>query len=409
MINNKQNMIKISLMIWIFLCIFPDSLVASKKVQQAPNFSEWLDKLKVEAIKKRISKETLEKTLFKVKPLKRVIELDRKQPEFSMTFSDYIKKSVTKKRVRQGRQLLGKYKNVLDSVSGKFDVQQRFLIAFWGLETNYGNYTGSFPIVPALVTLAHDRRRASFFRNQLFAALKLIDQGHIRYNARGSWAGAMGNHQFMPTTYRDFATDFDQDGAADLWNSKPDTFASAANYLKKAGWDSSKNWGREVKLPTDFEFGLSGLKERRKLYDWGLMGVKKTDGSALPEVDIDACLLLPSGYRGPAFLVYSNFRSILIWNRSIYYALAVGLLADQLIFEKPVLDTPLVVEPAMSRSEIKEIQKNLEVRGYNPGGVDGILGSKTRLAIKSFQKNSQQPEDGHPSVELLKTLRNSGL
>jgi len=379
--------------------------LSAKEPPPPPPFTTWLSELTVEAKSRGISDALLKRALAGISPIKRVIELDRRQPEFSMTFWSYLTKSVNEQRIKKGRQMLAKHKVLLSRVSKKMGVQPRFLVAFWGLETNFGTYTGVFPVVGALVTLAHDRRRSKFFRAQLLAALKLMDQGNFPVDVKGSWAGAMGNHQFIPTTYRDFAVDFDGDGKRNLWTSLPDIFASAANYLGRSGWDAKRTWGREVQLPKDLDLALTGLEVRKPLSDWQKFGVRRMGGGNLPNVDIEASLVLPAGYRGPAFLVYNNFRTIMVWNRSIYYALAVGHLADRLVGAgalktvKPEKDSPL------SRRDVMDIQRRLNAKGFDAGGIDGRIGPMTRNAIKSYQKSVYLPADGYPDMGLLERLR----
>jgi len=380
------------------------SAEAQKQVAEAPAFEPWLQDLKQEAITRGISAEVLTQALRGVQPIPRVLELDRRQPEFTLTFWSYLERSVNDKRIQKGRELLVTHKKLLDEIHKKYGIPPRFLVAFWGLESNFGQYTGVFPVVAALVTLAHDRRRATFFREQLLAVLGLIDQGDIAIGTKASWAGAMGNHQFIPTTYRDFAVDYNGDGKRDLWNTLPDIFASAANYLKGAGWDKDKTWGREVKLPAGFAYELSGLKIKKPLKEWQKLGVRRASGGNLPAVEIDASIVLPGGYQGPAFLVYNNYRTIMIWNRSILYALAVGHLADrfvgtgQLVAKKPKNDRPL------TRQDVSAIQRLLTANGFDVGGADGVVGSKTRAAIKMFQKQARLPADGYPSAGLLERL-----
>jgi membrane-bound lytic murein transglycosylase B len=379
--------------------------VSAKEVLPAPPFEPWLNELKDEARGRGISDALLQRTLGNVKPIKRVIELDRRQPEFSMTFWSYLTKSVSNARIKKGKEMLVKHKTLLNKVSKKLGVQPRFLVAFWGLESNFGKYTGVFPVVGALVTLAHDPRRAKFFREQLLAVLALMDQGNFPIDVKGSWAGAMGNHQFIPTTYRDFAIDFDGDNKRNLWASLPDIFASAANYLHRSGWDGTKTWGREVKLPKDIDFAVTGLEVRKPLSEWQALGVRRMDGRALPNVEIEASVVLPAGFQGPAFLVYKNFRTVMVWNRSIYYALAVGHLADRLVGGGPLITKKPKVDKPLSRQDVSDMQRRLTANGFDTGGIDGRVGPMTRKAIKAFQKSNLLPADGYPSMGLLERLR----
>ncbi|MDT8287791.1 MAG: lytic murein transglycosylase, partial [Elusimicrobiales bacterium] len=371
-------------------------------------FQTWLEGFKATAAARGVSAATLDKALADAAYIPRVIELDQRQPEFTMTFWQYFEKTISDKRVARGRELLKTHAGLLSKVEAKYGVPPRFLVAFWGLESNFGDYTGSFPLIGALATLAFDARRSRFFSEQLLAALEIIDRGDIPADARASWAGAMGNTQFIPSTYRAYAIDFDGDGRRDLWRSLPDVFASSAHFLAKSGWRREETWGREVRLPKGFDFALSGLNKKLKIKEWQAKGVRRADGGDLPAADVDAALVLPAGADGPAFLVYGNYETILIWNRSILYALAVGHLADRLagkgplVAEKPNNDNPL------SRADMQEIQRLLGEKGFDAGGQDGIAGAKTRSAIKAYQGREGLAPDGHPDSRLLDHLRGNG-
>jgi len=375
------------------------------QVRAETDFESWLQGLRKQALSQGIRPETLDKALAGVKPIARVIELDQHQPEFTLTFWKYLNGAINDKRIKRGRALLKKHSKLLKKIEKKYGVPPRFLVSFWGLESNFGDFTGSFSTVGALATLAYDKRRGAFFRTQLLALLSLIDAGDIPSDIKSSWAGAMGNHQFIPTTYKSYAVDYDGDGKRDLWNSLPDIFASASNFLKASGWKSNRNWGREVRLPKDFNLELSGLGAKRKLVEWNALGVRRMDGRTLPAVDINASVVLPAGYQGPAFLVYNNFRSTLKWNRSIFYAIAVGHLADRLAGAGPLKTPKPKQEIALSRKDIMDLQSLLNAKGFNAGGADGILGSKTRNAVKAFQKSVRLPADGFASFGLLERLR----
>ena len=373
--------------------------------QCAEEFSSWLEELRQEARTVGISESTLHEALDNLDPIPRVIELDRRQPEFTQTFWRYLDSRVTEKRIERGRTLLKKHKELFDTIERRYGVQPRFLVAFWGLETNFGDYLGSFSVIGSLATLAHDPRRSEFFRSELLAALSIIEDGHISAaNMLGSWAGAMGQPQFMPSTFVRYAVDGDSDGRQDIWHTLPDVFASAANFLSESGWQGDKTWGREVKIPSDFNLELTGKKVKKTLAAWQNLGVRKITGQDLPKVDIEASLILPAGHAGPAFLVYNNFHTILRWNRSDFYAIAVGYLADRIIGRRPLLSFRPASEQPLSRNQVEKIQELLIARGYDPGGIDGVIGSQTRLAIKEFQRTAKLPADGHPSAELLEIL-----
>ena len=376
----------------------------SKTVAPPPPFDQWLQSLKAEAISNGVRKIIVDQALDGVRPLPRIIELDRSQPEFTLTLGSYFSKAITPKRIAKGQEMLEKHKALLRQVYEKFGVQPRFIVAFWGLESNFGQYTGVFPVVNALVTLSYDRRRSSFFREQLLAVLQLIDKGHFPVNVKGSWAGAMGNHQFIPTTYRDFAVDFDGDGKIDLWNSLPDIFASAANYLARAGWQRDQTWGREVRLSGPFDVALTGLQIQKSLREWDSLGVRRVDGRKLPNVMIDgASLLLPAGYKGPKFLVYQNYRTTMIWNRSRLYAFAVGHLSDRLL-GKAAIQADLGDIHPLARSKVIEIQEKLNKAGFEAGEPDGRVGPITRRAIRRYQARHGLPPDGFPNSQLINHL-----
>ncbi len=299
----------------------------------ASNFDAWLGEFREEARRKGFSDATLTKTLSDLKPIPRVIELDRRQPEFTLTFGDYMKRVVTDTRITKARNRFAKHRVLLESVGKQFGVQPRFIVALWGIETDFGRITGGFKVIPALATLAHDGRRSAFFRSQLFNALTIVEQGHIRAGKmNGSWAGAMGQIQFMPSSFLNFAVDFDGDGRKDIWMSQEDVFASAANYLAKSGWNGSQTWGRQVDLPKNFDVSLINYKKIRKpLSDWQRRGVRRSGGGDLPKAAMSASMVRPTTGKEPSFLVYGNYLTILKWNRSHYFALAVGRLADAII------------------------------------------------------------------------------
>ncbi|MBC8337558.1 MAG: lytic murein transglycosylase [Rhodospirillales bacterium] len=379
--------------------------VPATAAEPAEPFSGWLEKLRLEAVGQGISPEFLDLALTGLKPIKRVVELDRRQPEFTLTFWRYLNNAINDKRIRRGQEMLARHGKLLKKIEGKYGVPPRFIAAFWGLETNYGQYTGVFPVIGAVATLAHDGRRGSFFRSQLMAALKIMSRGDVNHRVKGSWAGAMGNFQFIPTTYKDFAVDGDGDGKRDMWNSYPDMFASAANYLSRSGWRRGWTWGREVRLPKGFKLELTGLGVRKPLSSWRALGVQRMDGKSLPDLAEEASIVLPAGYNGPAFLVYKNFRTILTWNRSILYAVAVGHLADRLVGAPPFKSKRPSVEVPLSRNDIKDMQRLLTARGFDTGGSDGVAGPQTRSAIRAYQKKSLLPADGYPNMGLLERLR----
>jgi membrane-bound lytic murein transglycosylase B len=317
----------------ILLLIFAISLISLPPQAKAVDFDTWIKEFSAEATTKGISPSTVDNALVGIRPIPRVIELDRRQPEFTLTFSNYMKRVVTATRIKKARVRYDRHRELLERVRKRYGVQPRFIIALWGIETDFGRLTGGFDVIPALATLAHDGRRSTFFRAQLLNALRVVDQGHIEADKmKGSWAGAMGQVQFMPSSFLNFAVDFDGDGRKNLWTSKEDVFGSAANYLAKSGWNGGESWGRKVKLPTPFDEGLINYKKITKpLREWDGLGVLRDDRTRLPSVNIKASLVRPKEGQGPSFIIYGNYRAILKWNRSHYFALAVGHLADAII------------------------------------------------------------------------------
>ena len=324
-----ESPIKIMLYITILIIIYIKMVSATEdKV-----FQIWKSDLKKEAITLGVKNDTFDKVFSTVKIIDKVIELDRRQPERKITFQEYLNKALSFKRIKLGREKYINYKKELDAVSKKYNVQGRFIVAIWGVETNYGSYTGKFPLISSLTTLAFDGRRSKLFRKQLLDALIIIEKENINlHEMLGSWAGAMGQSQFMPSSYIRYAQDYDNDGIKDIWNSHLDIFASIANYLKSYDWDNSKTWGREVIIKEkDFDkLNLDDLKNK-SLNHWKTKGVKKSNGEELPHVDILATLIMPDGFKGKKFLVYNNFKIIKKYNNSNYYALSVGLLSDGVV------------------------------------------------------------------------------
>jgi membrane-bound lytic murein transglycosylase B len=305
---------------------------SSLPTQAATPFETWLEGARADALKQGIRAATLDEAFKDLKPIPRVVELDRKQPEFTLTFKQYLSRVVNDRRARKGKRMMEKHAALLDEVSAKYGVQKRFIVALWGIETDFGGITGGFPVIASLATLAHDGRRSKFFRKEMMLALKIIDQGHIAAKDMiGSWAGAMGQNQFMPSSFHNFAVDYNGDGAKDIWHNQPDVFGSIANYLKRSGWRDDLTWGRLVSLPKGFPKSKTGRKLRKPLSEWQHLGVRKIDGSDLPSRDIKGAIVLPAKKRmSPAYMAYGNFNVILKWNRSDYFAVAVGTLSDRL-------------------------------------------------------------------------------
>jgi membrane-bound lytic murein transglycosylase B len=295
------------------------------------DFPSFLAGVRQDALKEGIRQRTLDVALANVQPIARVLELDKKQPERILTFAQYIERVVPQSRIDLARRKMQENQPLLDEISKKFGVQPRFIVALWGIETDFGQRTGTFQIVPALATLAYDGRRSAFFRKELIDALRIIDQGHITPEAMiGSWAGAMGQNQFMPSSFLAYAYDWNGDGRRDIWTSREDALASIANYLAKVGWKGSETWGREIRLPARFDQGMVGLDTKKPIAGWSALGVRRADGGELPARDIEASLVQPGGPEGPTLLVYDNYRTVMKWNKSLYFASAVGFLSDGL-------------------------------------------------------------------------------
>jgi membrane-bound lytic murein transglycosylase B len=369
-------------------------------------FRDWVAALRDEAREKGISEATLDAALKDIAPAVRVIELDRRQPEFTQTFWTYLRRRVSEERTKRGREMLAKHRDLLDQIHARYGVAPRYLVAFWGLETNYGDYLGGFRVIDALATLAYDQRRAHFFRTELLSALQIIEEGHISPDGmKGSWAGAMGHMQFIPSTFMGHAVDHTGDGRKDIWGSLPDAFSSAANFLTNLGWRSGESWGREVRLPAGFDLMLATMNTRKTLAQWSALGVRRADGKPLPQEDMQGSIVLPQGHAGPAFLVYDNFRVIMRWNRSINYAISVGHLADRIVGLPEIAHGRGAEHEPLSRDEIEEIQQLLNRLGFDAGAEDGLPGPRTREAIQAFQKEQTLPADGYPTPVLLQRLR----
>lgn len=334
----------------------------------------------------------------------RVIELDRNQPEFTQTFGDYLGKRVTTFRVMQGRLLLSQYDDLLNELTDRYGVPGRYLVAFWGLETNFGNYLGNMSTLNSLATLACDQRRSEFFTSELIHAFHILIDNEIDPEAmRGSWAGAVGHTQFMPSSYRRYAVDGDGDDKIDLWNSVPDALTSAANFLQSLGWRAEERWGREVRLADSFPFEQASLRNRKSLREWQSLGVTQITGRPLPLEDMQAAVLVPAGHEGPAFLVYDNFDVIMRWNRSESYALSVGYLADR-IGGAGTLDNMPAEDAQIRIADIQLMQEQLNARGFDSGEPDGVMGSQTRSALREYQRSEGLIPDGFPDSGTLSSL-----
>ncbi len=381
------------------------STTVPSAAQQAQSFQEWLAGLRTEALGQGIRAATFDHTFAQVQLRERVLELDSSQPEFSRQPWQYLDSAVSEQRVRNGREKLQQNQAVLHPIAQRFGVPAEILVAFWGIETDYGNERGGFPVVDALSTLAYQGRRASYFRTELLAALKILDNGDIApERMSGSWAGAMGMTQFMPTIFLKYAVDEDGDGRRDIWGSLPDVFASTAKFVLGNGWRRGERWGEEVTLPADFPWEQAELTVTRPVSEWHRLGVQPMNGAALSGDDKAAVLVL-AGHTGPAFLVRENFRAIMKYNPSTSYALAVALLADRIAGRPGVQGAWPRQELSLSKDERIELQQRLASLGLEPGTADGVIGAGTRNAVRRFQKSIGALQDGFATKSLLERLR----
>lgn len=376
---------------------------AANIVSTPLSFSEWREAFRTEALAAGISPQLFDRAFAGVTPDASVIAADRSQPEFTRPVWQYLDGALSDQRVRNGKRLLAEHAATLEGIEARYGVDRQALVAIWGLESSFGQIQGDKSVIRSLATLAHEGRRPQFAKSQLIAALQILENGDIPVEQlRGSWAGAMGQTQFIPTTYNTHAVDFDGDGRRDIWNSPADALASAAHYLQASGWQQGQPWGFEVRLPETFDYALADMELRKTLGEWRRLGLR-----GLP-ADFDersASLLLPAGHRGPAFLVLDNFRAILRYNNSSAYALAIGLLGERFQGNGQIAASWPRGEQPLSRSERLELQERLDRLGFNPGTPDGIIGANTRKAIRGFQQQLGWPADGHPSQELLGRLR----
>ncbi|MCJ1881516.1 lytic murein transglycosylase [Pseudomonas nitroreducens] len=384
----------------------PPKGAATERAQPTQSFAQWRDGFRAQALAAGISASTFDSAFEGIEPDESVVTADRSQPEFSRPVWQYLESAVSSARVHNGQDRLQQNAEVLQRIDATYGVEREAVVAIWGMESNFGQQMGSKNVIRSLATLAYEGRRPNFGRDQLIAALQILQHGDVpASNMIGSWAGAMGQTQFIPTTYNRYAVDFDGDGRRDIWGSSPDALASTANYLKSSGWQQGQSWGFEVRLPQGFDYAQADMDIRKPMNEWLRQGIKVASGNLPSDPQASVSLLLPAGYRGPAFLVTDNFRAILKYNNSTSYALAVGLLADsfrgggQLAGSWPLEDTPL------SRSERIELQQLLVQRGYQPGTADGIIGANTRKAIRAYQQSIGSPADGYPTPALLGQLR----
>ena len=388
----------------MFLRFFCLVFLTSSVFANSHSFEEFLDQVRKTATEQGVSKSTIDKAFFELTPRPSAIASDKAQAEFNQNFWHYVNKRVSKVRLNNGKDTLKKNASLLTKASEKYGVPAYVIVAFLGLESNYGNYMGSESLIRSLATLAYDQRRSKFFTRELIAVLKLMDKKTIPFDATGSWAGAMGAVQFMPTNVIAYGVDANNDGKVDLWNEKADIYASAANFLNKLGWKKGEKWGREALIPKNFNYQLTGLNNEKTVNEWAALGVRRGNNSNLPKSNFKASLIVPMGHKGPAFLVYRNFDAIMGWNRSILYALSVAYLSDRLNGNAK-LSAKTIDEPLLSKEDIMQIQNTLNLLGYDTGTPDGMAGSKTRQATRKFQSDIGLTADGYVGYELFQQLQ----
>ncbi len=369
-------------------------------------FARWISGFRSRALAQGISARTFDRAFDGVEYDADVISRDRNQAEFARTLWDYLDSAVSETRIRNGRAALDEYDGVLERIEAKYGVEKEVVTAIWGLESAYGSYRGKTQIVPALATLAYDGRRGPFFEEQLVAALRILQAGDTDpRHLTGSWAGAMGHTQFMPTSFLEYAVDFTGDGRRDIWSEDPtDALASTAAYLARFGWVRGQPWGTEVQLPAGFDYVHAGHADKRPVADWTAMGVRAMDGRPVADHG-KAAILVPAGANGPAFMVFRNFNVIERYNAADSYVIGVGHLSDRLKGQGSfVRDWPRG-DRALLSAEKKELQTRLTAAGYSTQGVDGRIGPNTIDAIRAYQIARGLTPDGYPSAALLEHLR----
>ncbi len=403
----KNILLSLLLIMWsLTACAATNKEVKDEKAYQ--NYLVWLEDLKKDMVQRGISQETIdivygENDFYHERP--QAVVKDRKQLEFVLTSTEYLNRVVSKTRAEQVRLKYLELKPVLERIEKKYNLPAEYVVAFWGAETNFGSNFGGYNVIDALTEMSYDKRRSAFFKKELFNALKIVEDQHIDYKKmRGSWAGAMGHFQFMPSTYNKYAVDFDGDGVIDIWDNFEDAAASASNYLSSIGWNKNIPWGWKVKLPWNFDYHLSGRNKMKSIAEWKKMGIIGTDGKNIDAKDEEmAAVITPEGAKGEAFLVTENFAKIMQWNRSENYALAIGLLSDYALSGAKWHQRSLAM-PKVKTEDVKKIQTFINKIGLAKLDEDGQLGSRTKEAIKLLQKKALLVPDGYPDQKLLQKI-----
>jgi membrane-bound lytic murein transglycosylase B len=382
-------------------------LMAADAIRAAArDFQKCIEGLRPRAEARGISRETLDAAIEGLKPVLQLLDHMDAQPEVRMAIWDYLDLFLSKERVDRGREMVTRYRSLLEAIEKTYGVDRHVIVAVWGIETNYGTEMGKWPVLTSTATFACIGRRQNYFRSEFLSALSILERGDIpRDGLVGSWSGAFGQTQFMPSTFEAFAVDFDHLGRLDTVNSVPDALASTANFLKLHGWAPASPWGTEVVLPKQFDFAMTEEAEPRTVADWSALGVVGGDGKPLANVADRAWVLVPAGANGPSFLIFANFKGILSYNPAFSYALAVGLLSDRLRGANPVRHDWPRGDRVLTDAERLELQKRLVRRGFGIGGTpDGRLGTGTRQAIRGFQTSVGMVADGFPSSALYERL-----
>ena len=371
-----------------------------------PRFDAWVGSFRARAASQGIAPATLDRAFRNAGYLPGVIERDRNQTEFKRSLEDYLAIAASDERVTTGRAKLRQYGPLLADIEARYGVEPRIVAAIWGLESKYGARRGSVPVVSSTATLAYDGRRGVFFEKQLLAALRILQNGDVApERMTGSWAGAMGHTQFIPTTYQAYAVDLRGDGRRDIWSDDPtDALASAANYLAKSGWRRGQPWGVEVRLPAGFNTGQTGRGTTRSPAAWAAQGVRDMSGGTVPDYGA-ASILIPSGPTGPAFMVFRNFTVITRYNNSENYVIGVGHLSDRLVGGPPIRGAFPPDAQGMTIDDRRELQSRLTQAGFDTEGTDGVIGKKTEAAIRAYQRSAGMSATGVASIELLNRLR----
>ncbi|MYL23145.1 lytic murein transglycosylase [Halomonas alkaliantarctica] len=365
------------------------------------DFRQWREAFRHYAASQGISEHTLSQALDSARYRERVIELDRYQPEFVRPIWGYLDTAVSSTRINNGREKFIEHRETAKQMEQRYGVPAETIVAIWGIESNYGSNFGNFSAIDAFATLAYDGRRRDFARGELLAALRIIDRGDITASEMvGSWAGAMGHTQFIPSSFEAYAVDGDGDGRRDIWGSMADVMASTANYLAKAGWQPGQPWGTEVALPDDFDYAQT---ERLSSDAWASQGVRAIGGE-LPRFD-SAAVIVPAGADGPAFMVGPNFRAILRYNNATSYALAVGTLSDAIAGREGIQQSWPREQAPLTRDDVRKLQRQLNAAGYSAGSADGIMGPNTRRALRAFQRDQDLTPDGFATQALLERLQ----